>query len=55
VATTHDAWLDCYTSLVPSKLGACEARVLLDLLSEDHARLAEALVALADSGTDWCA
>ena len=51
----NDCWLQRYAAVVPHCLGASGARVLLDLLSEDHGRLAEALVTLAESDTDWCA
>ena len=50
-----DAWLDRYAALVPCRFSANDARVFIELLSEDAPRLGEALVALADSGVDWCA
>ena len=50
-----DGWLERYLALVPSRFSAADARGLLELLSEDCQRLAEALVALADSDKDWCA
>ena len=50
-----DTWSERYLTLVPEKLSAADARVLLQLLREDHERLAEALVALAESDEDLCA
>jgi hypothetical protein len=55
VVEERDHWLEQYMRVVPEKLRAADARVLLDLLTEDHERLAEALVALSESDVDPCA
>jgi len=53
MVAARDPWLEQYTAVVPARLGPEGARVLLDLLSADHSRLAEALVALSGD-VDWC-
>ena len=43
----HDSWEDRYLAVVPEKLTARDASILLDLIQEDTDRFVEALSALA--------
>ena len=48
----HDSWQERYLGLVPEKLTAADARVLLELMSEDQQRLARALQAFAEASAE---
>jgi hypothetical protein len=43
-----DSWIERYLSVVPEKLTADDARVLIELMCEDPERLAQALQAFAE-------
>ena len=43
-----DSWTERYLSVVPEKLTAEDARVLIELMCEDPQRLAQALQAFAE-------
>jgi hypothetical protein len=43
-------WQERYLALVPEKLTAADAKVLLDLIEEDTGRFVQALVDLAEAG-----
>ena len=43
-----DSWTERYLSVVPEKLSAEDARVLIELMCEDPERLAQALQTFAD-------
>ena len=43
-----DSWTERYLSVVPEKLAAEDARVLIELMCEDPGRLAQALQAFAE-------
>ena len=45
-----DSWAERYLSVVPEKLTAADARVLIELMCEDPERLAQALQAFAEEG-----
>jgi hypothetical protein len=47
-----DSWEERYLSVVPEKLTAADARVLIDLMCEDPERLAQALQAFAEEAAD---
>jgi hypothetical protein len=47
-----DSWTERYLAVVPEKLTAEDARVLIQLMCEDPQRLAQALQALADEAAD---
>jgi hypothetical protein len=48
----RDSWTERYLALIPEKLTAADAKVLIELMCEDPQRLAQALQALADEATD---
>ena len=43
-----DSWIERYLSVVPEKLTAADARVLIELMCEDPERLAQALQVFAE-------
>ena len=43
-----DSWTERYLSVVPEKLTAADARVLIELMCEDPERLAQALHEFAE-------
>jgi hypothetical protein len=47
-----DSWTERYLAVVPEKLTAADAKVLIELMCEDPQRLAQALQALADEAAD---
>ena len=47
-----DSWEDRYLSVVPEKLTADDARVLIDLMCEDPARFIGALREFVDNSMD---
>jgi hypothetical protein len=47
-----DTWSERYLSVVPEKLTAADAKVLIELMCEDPQRLAQALQALADEADE---
>ena len=51
---SQDTWEERYLSVVPEKLSAAEAKVLLALIEEDPRRFVEALGELAAISEDLC-
>jgi hypothetical protein len=49
-----DAWEERYLAVVPEKLTAADARVLLDLIEEDPKRFVEALAEFASLSEEVC-
>ena len=47
-----DSWTERYLALIPEKLTAADAKILIELMCEDPERLAQALKALADEAAD---
>jgi hypothetical protein len=49
-----DAWEERYQALVPEKLTAGDAKVLLELIEEDTGRFVQALVEFAALSEEVC-
>ena len=49
-----DSWNERYLSIVPEKLTAADARVLIELIEEDPGRFVEALAEFAALSEEVC-
>jgi hypothetical protein len=52
--TKVDSWEERYLSVIPEKLTAADAKVLLDLIEEDPKRFVEALAEFAVISEEVC-